>query len=253
MGRFADVQAFVREANQVREVSSLKGLLDGAAETLGFDYYSLVHHASGALAGRGTVRIVDYPESWVDVIRTRGYYADDPVLVASEKSVTAFDWSDLAAIIDLTPKHQEFMDTWAKQAGMGGGFTIPVRIPGEYAGSCSFGTRSGRPLPVEAFPAAQYIGCFAFEAARRVMQKDRSQAVEDWLPFQPLTQRQFDCVVMIARGKSDWDAGRILGISDQTVHKHIEEAKRRYGVATRVQLVVRALFKSHLTFADVLN
>lgn len=253
MGRFADVQAFVREANRVTEVSSLKGLLDGAAETLGFDYYSLIHHVSGGLAGRGSIRIVDYPESWQELIRARGYYRDDPVLAASEKSVTAFDWSDLGEIIELTPKQAEFMEAWAQQAGMGGGFTIPVRIPGEYAGSCSFCTKSGRALPVHAFPAAQYIGCFAFEAARRVTQRESLQPVEDLLPFQPLTQRQFDCVVMIARGKSDWDAGRILGISDQTVHKHIEEAKRRYGVSTRMQLVVRALFKSHLTFADVLN
>ena len=68
-----------------------------------------------------------------------------------------------------------------------------------------------------------------------------------------LTRRQYDCVVQAARGKSDWDAGHVLGISHQTVHKHLEEAKRRYGVATRAQLIVRALFSGHLTFGDVLN
>ena len=33
----------------------------------------------------------------------------------------------------------------------------------------------------------------------------------------------------------------------------IEEAKRRYGVATRVQLVVRTLFDSQLTFGDIVK
>jgi len=39
--------------------------------------------------------------------------------------------------------------------------------------------------------------------------------------------------VLAAQGKSDTDAGVLLGISNQTVHQHIETAKRRYGVATR--------------------
>jgi LuxR family quorum-sensing system transcriptional regulator CciR len=36
------------------------------------------------------------------------------------------------------------------------------------------------------------------------------------------------------------------------VHQHLEAAKRRYDVASRTQLVVRALFDSQITFADVL-
>ena len=44
-----------------------------------------------------------------------------------------------------------------------------------------------------------------------------------------------------------------LGISDQTVHQHMEAAKRKYEVATRMQLVVRALFDSQLAFADLVN
>jgi len=33
----------------------------------------------------------------------------------------------------------------------------------------------------------------------------------------------------------------------------MEEAKRRYHVATRQQLIVRALFDSQITFADLMN
>ena len=68
-----------------------------------------------------------------------------------------------------------------------------------------------------------------------------------------LTRRQLDCVVLAGRGKSDRDVGQILGISDQTVHQHMEDAKRKYDVATRMQLVVRALFDNQLAFADLVN
>ena len=43
----------------------------------------------------------------------------------------------------------------------------------------------------------------------------------------------------------------MLGISKLTAHKHVEAAKRRYGVTTRVRLVVDALFVNELSFAAI--
>jgi hypothetical protein len=37
------------------------------------------------------------------------------------------------------------------------------------------------------------------------------------------------------------------------VNEYIEAAKRRYVVATRQQLVVRALFRSEISFSEVLD
>jgi LuxR family quorum-sensing system transcriptional regulator CciR len=45
----------------------------------------------------------------------------------------------------------------------------------------------------------------------------------------------------------------LLGLSGGTVHKYLEAAKTRYGVATRTELVVRALFDGQLSFADVMG
>ena len=252
MGLFADVQQFVRECNRVTAIPELENLLEGATRAFGFDYYALSHHAS-LHKGTNVIRIVDFPELWQDVIAARGYFIDDPVFAASEKTVASFNWFDLPNIIELTPRHIEIIEA-ARDAGVGNGFAVPVHIPGEYPATCAFLVRTGRNLPVENFPAAHYVGCFAFEAARRVTPGvARYRPVAETTASQTLTQRQFDCLVLVAQGKSDWDIGRLLGISDQTVHKHIEESKRRFGVPTRMQLVVRALFNGHLTFGDVLN
>jgi DNA-binding CsgD family transcriptional regulator len=60
-------------------------------------------------------------------------------------------------------------------------------------------------------------------------------------------------VVLVAQGKSDWEIGRLLGISESTVHKHIEDAKRRFKVSTRIQLVVRSLADARLSFQDAIG
>jgi LuxR family quorum-sensing system transcriptional regulator CciR len=129
-------------------------------------------------------------------------------------------------------------------------------MPGEVSGLCSFVVTGGRDLPAESLPAAQYLASFAFAAARRLFTEKAMSADGDG-KLAPgvtrLTQRQLDCVVLAARGKSNWVAGKLLGLSPHTVHKYLESAKARYGVSSRTELVVRALYDGQLSFKDVIG
>ncbi|HEY0300244.1 MAG TPA: LuxR family transcriptional regulator [Rhizomicrobium sp.] len=253
MSLLADVQAFVEKANRATDIKELHSLLEGTVRELGFDYFALVHHVNIYQAKSDAVFIFDFPDNWVELINRRGYFIDDPVHVACQKSAVPFTWTDVPNLIVLTSRQQEML-TAAKQAGLGGGFTVPIHIPGEYTGSCTFSTRVGREIPQAALPAAHYVGSFAFEAARRVMQRKAAERGDKTRAMNPkLTRRQLDCVVLAGRGKSDRDVAQILGISNHSVHQHMEDAKRKYEVATRMQLIVRALFDSQLAFADLVG
>jgi LuxR family quorum-sensing system transcriptional regulator CciR len=97
-------------------------------------------------------------------------------------------------------------------------------------------------------PLAQLAGNFAFEAARRLW------TVRGRLPFPPppgLTDRQRECLLWAARGKTAWEIGRILGVSEETVIRHFKQGGERYGVQRRASLMVRALFDGTLTFTDI--
>jgi DNA-binding CsgD family transcriptional regulator len=63
-----------------------------------------------------------------------------------------------------------------------------------------------------------------------------------------LTTREIEVLSWIASGKSDWQVGRILGISAKTVNYHVENVKRKYAVATRIQAVVAAVRQGRITF-----
>jgi DNA-binding CsgD family transcriptional regulator len=56
-----------------------------------------------------------------------------------------------------------------------------------------------------------------------------------------VTPRETQILSWVAAGKSDWAIGQILRISSKTVNFHVENAKRKFGVGTRVQAVVAAL------------
>jgi DNA-binding CsgD family transcriptional regulator len=56
-----------------------------------------------------------------------------------------------------------------------------------------------------------------------------------------VTARESEVLAWVAVGKSDWAIGQILNISGKTVNFHVENAKRKLGVGTRVQAVIAAM------------
>jgi DNA-binding CsgD family transcriptional regulator len=70
-------------------------------------------------------------------------------------------------------------------------------------------------------------------------------------PF--LSARERQCLELAAYGKSDWAISQLLNISEHTVHKHIEAAKRRLGVATRVQAIIWAAQRREISVDDMVK
>lgn len=223
-------------------------LADALAEmtaALGFRFFALTHHLDVRTAAEPIVRLHNYPPDWVRYFDENALGPSDPVHRATHMTSVGFAWSRLGELVTLTQRDEDILAR-ASAKGVGDGFTIPAHVPGEAHGSCSFATATGEPIDEENLAAAQLAGAFAFEAARRLARMRRP------LCERPvLTERQRDCLLWIARGKSDWEIGRILGVSHETVARHIKLARERYDVARRSQLMAHALFDGAIGFTDI--
>jgi DNA-binding CsgD family transcriptional regulator len=51
-----------------------------------------------------------------------------------------------------------------------------------------------------------------------------------------LTHREIQCVYWVNEGKTDWEIGRILSISEDTVAYHLKKLKTKLGVTRRAQI-----------------
>jgi LuxR family quorum-sensing system transcriptional regulator CciR len=237
------VEDFSRVSRGVEDRDRLRDAFGRAAQLLGFDHF--------ALQGEGArLLLADLPANWI----FRPDPARDIVFAAAARSLSPFLWSDIPRLVALNAPDARAVENAPP------GFAVPIHAgpfspaagapqglaqASGFVGCCSFLMRKGGTLPAESFAAAHYIASLAFDGIRRV---DREQ------PARPrLTPRQRDCMVLAAQGKSDWEIGKLLGISESTVHKHIEDAKRRFGVSTRIQLVVRGLAEAKLSFTDILG
>ena len=109
--------------------------------------------------------------------------------------------------------------------------------------------RDGEELDEAQLPLVQLVGSFAFEAARRIARSGNAPIP----PAPRLTDRQTECVALVARGKTDWEIARILGVGVETVTQHLKDARDRYGVTKRTMLAIRALFDGAISFTDILR
>ena len=245
-GMFDRVDAFVRDVRELRTHDELAEALAHVSSDLGFRYFALTHHVDMRKSS-AAIRLHNYPSGWAEWFDEQKLGGADPVHRASNLTSVGFAWSQLTEMIALTPNDRKILEL-ARSEGIGDGFTVPAHVPGEAHGSCSFAAEIGQSLREEHLPLAQLVGAFAFEAARRIR-----RVREPSSPIPRLTDRQRECVMWAARGKSDWEISQILGISEETVGEHLRHARERYGVGKRTLLAIHALFDGTIGFLDVLR
>jgi LuxR family quorum-sensing system transcriptional regulator CciR len=249
MGYNFDFKDALNRLLDARSEDDLHLELERSARSLGFNQFAMGHHVDLESPPDAVIRLTNYDPAWVSRSLGEGYFSADPVHRASMKTATGFLWSDIPEMIRLTPRQSKILAS-ARTYGLNEGYTIPVHVPGEYRGTCSFGAKSLDQLRENALPLANMIGIWAFEAARRILRARRL------VPTEPrdvpnLTERQRDSLVLVARGKADSEIGVLLGISTATAHEHVENVRRAYGYAQRPYLIARALFDGQISFGEI--
>lgn len=112
------------------------------------------------------------------------------------------------------------------------GLVVPVHANGSLAWYVAFaGARPDLSSGVTAMMScAAHAGYLRF---RELIQPGKSEG--------PLTEREAECLQLVAQGKTDSEIGGILRISPRTVRFHVGNAKTKLGVTTRIQAIAKRL------------
>ncbi|SNS87918.1 LuxR family transcriptional regulator, quorum-sensing system regulator CciR [Sphingomonas laterariae] len=236
----AIVLDFAGRLNIVAGPAGLRRLVAGAVRDLGFCYYALVQHGDLEARSDGQILLHNYPRRWSTRFARARLHRVDPVQRAAAVAAIGFAWRDLNP---EAPDSRHIMDA-ARAAGLGEGFTVPLHLAGERIASFSFVTAGERPLPRRTLLAAQLVAQLSYAAALGFARPCASGRGR-------LTPRQQECVILMAQGKTDWEIGRILELREDTVSKYLNDARRRFGVVRRTQLVLAALRFGEIGFSDL--
>lgn len=169
------------------------------------------------------------PQAWIDAYKLGGLHDRNPVVFASARRATAFQWTDCG--FDEYKSWAGF--AVARDLGFSDGFTVPCHGPGGRYGVISFGFERIDLSPRE----KRIMALTASVAHERMSTLSPPPAARAARPS--LTQRERDCLAFVAEGLSDGDIAERLGIGAVTAHAHVENGKRKLGARTRAQAVAR--------------
>jgi LuxR family quorum-sensing system transcriptional regulator CciR len=230
---------FEELAEEAVRQTTLEGLcpvIGKAARDCGFEY--LVYARSVKRDGIGRAPEVEvlastYPEHLIKRYLEQAYGSVDAVVRLSATTNTPFACDAVPSLCPLS-EVQKTIFSEVREAGLRNGVVVPIHYPGDSVDIVCFATASNEPIAPGRALQMQAIGNLLV-----LRQQEFEKAARPLTAT--LTERERECLTWMASGKSSWEIGQIMNISDNTVRFHIKNTFQKLGCTNRVSAVVLAL------------
>lgn len=239
-------EEFASELITVRSDTELDEALGDVSKRLGFDHFALSLELRSTSREAQGLLLHDYPDEWANVYVAFDLAGQDPVRRACDKTIVGFAWDWIDKLVPLTRGDRQMLAV-GRECGIGNGYTVPRHLPGVGRGTCTFAVQPERDLPRHRFAIAEIVGTLALSCALRLDPAHTQKTTPT------LSDRQRECLLWVARGKTAVETAMILGIGTETVIQHLKIARERYQVHCKQSLVVSALFDGLIGFGDIIR
>lgn len=222
-------QAFDRATS----VEELNGCLLGAVMRLGVE-----STFAGVIPIPGTRRreqaahvlLDSTPAGWTERYFSAGHLFRDPTIRRVTTDINPFLWSDIEPLYREDAAARRVMDE-AGDFRLRQGFTVPlITLDGRVAGF-SFGAER-LDLAPEIRGMLQLLASYAFGRSIVLSEGPR--------PDIRLTRREREALQWAADGKTEWEIGELMSISEHGADKHLRSVRAKLGTATRTHAVAEA-------------
>jgi DNA-binding CsgD family transcriptional regulator len=195
--------------------------------------YAVIDHVVG---GSEFVGVDNTPAGYVEAFESVSNWRSDPVVQHCKRHSVPLVWDQ--ATYTQTGRGGQ----WEEQARFGykTGIALALHLPeGRHF---MLGTDRDQPLPrdqrelTRMVADLQLFAVHAMDAAMRLLVPERLR------PEAPsLTPREVECLSRTMDGKTAWEVGNMLGISERTAVLHLQNAMRKLGCVNKHQAVLKAL------------
>ncbi len=229
------VEAFSR-AGSVEEIHALCCVL---CEEFGFDHFIYGTRIPTSFVNPHLFIISGYPSAWREHYVSQGYLRIDPTVTYCASNFLPLCWDQIRPAEQSDAGVRKFMSE-SRDFGLKSGISFPIHTPhGESAMlslSMSEDETQANSRIFFALPFIQMFSLHLHEAVRRVV-----SVVASLHGRVRLTDRERECLLWSAEGKTSWEIAQILGVSERTVIFHLQNASNKLCVTNRQQAVARAI------------
>ena len=211
-------------------------------EQLGFRYFMFCGRFDQPHAATDEVRFDNFPVRWHRYCADRGKdLLPGPLRRLALQEVTPLPWKKIAA------RHGKPLAR-ASEFGLAAGVSCSVHGPRGQWSLTSFALARGGPAAerriLTTLPDCQLVACAIHYAAGRIARRgvDRVGPLRrlDGARNRLLSDRESQCLIQSAHGKTTFEIGQALQISERTVAFHLSNVRRKLGAANSRHAVTKA-------------
>jgi LuxR family quorum sensing-dependent transcriptional regulator len=181
---------------------------------------------------KDTILFKEWSDAWSRRYAEERHHLHDPIFSEAYRTADPFLWSEAVERRPCSKAAQRVMSD-AAAAKMNEGFVVPIYGVG---GALHLFTMAGEAPRTDTIARAELhlLSIYAYGRAKQLRRQPDGSPVS-------LTSRERDALFWASLGKTDWEIGEIMFMSESAAHKLIESAKRKCNVPTRIQAVVVAI------------
>ena len=224
---------FIDDLEGCASVAAVVDAMKKVLRDLGIDLFCLNVFPSPQQGFDEVLLASRLPAGWLELYLQENYIAHDPSQRYAQRTVHPFEWKDAPYDPQGEPKALECVQR-ANDFKIGNGLVVPVPGPGGCTGQVWMSALNFR-LSKRDKPMLHLMALYAFDHVERI-----SGHVK---PEPTLSPRQREILTWAAIGKTAWEIGEILHISDRTVEWHLQSMAHKLGTFNRTQTVTVAIRK----------
>ncbi|WFU26754.1 LuxR C-terminal-related transcriptional regulator [Bradyrhizobium sp. CB1717] len=226
----ATIEHFISSSQSVFTPESLRELYLEAIEDEGYQNAVFARTRDGRLVDIPWTR---FPEGYADCYVANQWDKLDPVVHFVRLARCPFSWEDVCARMNLSADQKRFLAA-CRDMGVHSGVTVPLHGPGTDIDLISLSLRDEKRAP-EGRMATIYGLSFQYRIRLSEITDECAK------PRSELTSKEVECLQWCKEGKTNWEIGEILSISEKTVEFHVSNTIRKLGVSNRITAVVKAI------------
>ncbi|BAR56525.1 LuxR family quorum sensing-dependent transcriptional regulator [Bradyrhizobium diazoefficiens] len=223
---------FIEGLGVYRKVPDAMNALEAAFGRFGFETIIVTGLPNPDQRFAQMVLAKRWPAGWFNLYTQNNYDRFDPVVRLCRQSVNPFEWSEAPYDAELEPSAAEVMNR-AGDFRMSRGFIVPIHGLTGYEAAVSLGGVH-LDLNPRSKPALHLMAMYGFDHIRRLLDPTP-------YPSTRLTPREREVISWASQGKSAWEIGEILHITQRTAEEHLATAARKLGAVNRTHAVALAI------------
>lgn len=221
------LEYFIESTQSVSSAAGLKTLFLSAVAEEGYE-----NAVFARTNERGLVSLpwAEFPSGYVETYRAEGWDKKDPVVKKALLARRPFEWAEASPRGGFTKDQKRFFEE-CRDLGVHSGITIPIPGTGRDVDLISLSLRQRQLVPSHRM-AHLYMLSVQYWLKYCELSDRREQIAV------PLTPQELECLRWCKEGKTNWEIGNILHISEKTVEFHLGNGMRKLGANNRITAVI---------------